>query len=175
MLILSDVGWSWRVVKRRIPDVGLFLGRVCLLLQCVGCGGYECKSVLFVSDVGWSWRGLKMRVLCVGLFLGCACLLLQCVGCVGYECVSVLFLSDVDWSCRVVVGRIAGGALCLDLACLLMQCVGYVMYMSLQQSCGRCSMAFVRCGVVEGRGEGYQYRSPPRLRWSRGLRHVVSS
>ena len=144
VLFLSDVGWSWRVVRRRIPGVGLILGRACLLLQCVGCEGYECGSVLFLSDVGWSWRCVKRRIPGVSLFLGRACLLLWCVECVGYECVSVLLLSDV--------GRISGEALCLDLACLLMQCIGNVMYMALQQSCGQCLMAFVRCRVVEGRG-----------------------
>ena len=73
------------------------------------------------------------------------------------------FLSDVYWSWRVVVRRISGGGLCLDRACLLMQCVGCVVYVTSRQSCDRCLMVFVKCGVVEGGERGYKYRSQSRL------------
>ena len=116
--------------------------RSCCVCE-VGHQGSECVSVLFLSDVGWSGQVVERRIPGVGLFLGRACLLVQCVG---YVRGSVLFLSDVDWAWRFVVERICGEDLCLGHVCLLMQCVG---------SCGRCLMAFVGCGVVEGRGEGY--------------------
>ena len=82
----------------------------------------------------------------------------------GSECGSVLFLSDVGWSWRVVKWRVPDVGLSLDRACLLMQCVGCVVYVTSRQSCDRCLMVFVKCGVVEGGEMGYGYRSHPRLR-----------
>ena len=85
VLVLSDVGWSWRVVKWRVPGVSLSLDSVCVLKQCVGCVGYECGSELFLSDVDWSWRVVVRRISGEGLCLGLACLLMQCVGYVMYK------------------------------------------------------------------------------------------
>ena len=85
VLVLSDVGWSWRVVKWRVPGVSLSLDSACVLMQCVGCVRYECGSELFLFDVDWSWRVVVGRVSGEGLCLGLACLLMQCCGYVVYK------------------------------------------------------------------------------------------
>ena len=57
VLLLSDVGWSWQIVVRRISGVFLCLVRVCLLMQCGVC-------VLYVT--------LRQScVRCLGMCVGC--------------------------------------------------------------------------------------------------------